>query len=77
MAITYVDGAAVEASSGRMLLTLMSGGDKLQFHIPAHIALTLRHTIMRDGWQVHCAPNAETVSLAAVRARKRREKKQG
>jgi len=56
-----------------MRVTFESGGDQFCFHLPAHIAIMLRETIMRDGWQVLCAPDAETVSLAARRARSKRE----
>jgi hypothetical protein len=56
-----------------MLVAFESGGDAFRFHVPAHVALLFRHRIMADGWQVCCAPDAEVVSLAARRARARRE----
>jgi hypothetical protein len=71
--ILYTEAAAVEATSGHMLVTFTSGGEDFRFHIPAHIALKLRHLIMTDGWQVCCAPDAEVVSLAARRAKAKRE----
>lgn len=71
--IIHVDAATVEATSGHMLITLESGGDQFRFHLSAHVALRLREVIMRDGWQVCCAPDAEIVSLAARRARTKRE----
>lgn len=70
--IIHVDGAAVEATSGQMLLTLQSGGDDFRFHIPPHIALELRQRIMRDGWQVLCVPDADVVALHARKARGKR-----
>lgn len=73
--VLYVEGATVEATSGHMLVTFTSGGDNFRFHLPAHVALRLRHTIMKDGWQVCCAPNAETVSLAARRAKAKRDRR--
>lgn len=73
--ILFVEATAIEANSGHMLLTFTSGGDSFRFHLPAHVALHFRHKIMTDGWQVCCAPNAETVSLAARRAKARRDRR--
>ena len=72
--VLYVEDASVQANSGHMLVTFKSGGDAFRFHLPAHVGVKLREVIMRDGWQVLCAPDAETVSLAARRARAKREK---
>jgi hypothetical protein len=61
--VLYVEGAAVEATTGHMLVTFTSGGDAFRFHLPAHVALTFRHVVMRDAWQVCRAPDAEVVKL--------------
>ncbi|HVI05893.1 MAG TPA: hypothetical protein VM711_07360 [Sphingomicrobium sp.] len=66
----YVDGTSVEATSGRMLVTFRSGGDEFRFHLPANVAITFRANLMRDGWQVMCAPNAEVVKFKLKRRRK-------
>ena len=68
--ILYIEAAAVEATSGRMLLTLTSGGEAFRFHLPANVAIRFRQTIMEDGWQVLCAPNAEVVPFRRKRRRK-------
>jgi hypothetical protein len=68
--VIYVENAKVEATTGRMLVTFTSGGDQFRFHIPAHVALMLREAIMRDAWQVCCAPDADVVHLKPVRRRK-------
>ena len=73
--ILFVEAAAIEANSGHMLLTFTSGGDDFRFHLSAHVALLFRHRIMENGWQVCCAPDAETVSLAARRAKAKRERR--
>lgn len=61
--ILYIDDASVEATSGHMLVTFKSGGDAFRFHLPAHVALRFRHTVMQDAWQVCCVPDAEVVTL--------------
>lgn len=71
--IIYADTATIEATSGHMQVTFSSGGDQFRFHLPAHVAINLREKVMRDGWQVLCAPDAEVVALSARRARARRE----
>ena len=65
--ILFIEGAAVEATSGQMLLTLTSGGEAFRFHLPAHIAIKFRQTILADGWQVLCAPNAEVIPFKRKR----------
>lgn len=71
--IIHTDTVNVEATSGHMLVSFTSGGDEFRFHLPKHVAIHLREKVMRDGWQVLCAPDAEVVSLAARKARQRRE----
>ena len=61
--ITHVDDTKVEATSVHMLVTFHSGGDVFRFHSPAHIALRFRNAVMRDAWQVCCAPDAEMVEF--------------
>ncbi len=61
--VVYVDEAKAEATTGRMLITFISGGDLFRFHLPAHVALRFRQTIMRDAWQVCCVPDADVVTL--------------
>jgi hypothetical protein len=61
--VLYIEEATVEATSGQMLITFKSGGDSFRFHLPPHVALKFRQTIMTDGWQVLCAPDAEVVPL--------------
>jgi len=61
--VILTDAAKVEATSGKMVITFSSGGDDFRFHLPPHVALGFRDTVMRDGWQVCCAPNAEVVRL--------------
>ena len=68
--ILFVEGAAVEATSGQMLLTLTSGGEDFRFHLPANVAIRFREMILVDGWQVLCAPNAEVVPFRPKRRRK-------
>ena len=68
--ILIVEGAAVEATSGQMLLTLTSGGEDFRFHLPANVAIRFRELILADGWQVDCAPNAEVVPFRPKRRRK-------
>lgn len=65
--ILYVEGAAVEATTGHMLVTFKSGDDTLRFHLPGHVALKFRHIIMRDAWQVCCAPGADVVKFRSKR----------
>lgn len=71
--ILYTEAAAIDANSGRMLVTFTSAGEDFRFHLPAYIALLLRERILRNGWQVCCAPNAQTVSLSARRAQAKRD----
>lgn len=73
--ILFTEAAAIEANSGHMLVTFTSGGEDFRLYLPAHVALKLRHRILKDGWQVCCAPNAETVSLAARRDKAKRERR--
>lgn len=61
--ITIVDGARLEATTGHMFVTFESGGDLFRFHLPAHVALRFRQAVMRDTWQVCCAPDAEVVPI--------------
>jgi len=61
--ILYIDDTAVEATTGHMLITLKSGGEDFRFHLPDHIALRFRQAVLRDTWQVCCAPDAEVVPL--------------
>ena len=70
--VVYVDEAKAEATTGRMLITFYSGGDLFRFHLPAHVALRFRQTIMRDAWQVCCVPDAEVVQLNPKQTRKSR-----
>lgn len=61
--VLYIEAATAEATTGQMLVTFTSGGEDFRFHLPAHIALSFRHKVMTDAWQVCCAPDAEIVSL--------------
>lgn len=61
--VLYVEAAVVEATTGRMLVTFSSGGEDFRFHLPANVALKFRNSVMRDAWQVCCAPDAEVVKL--------------
>ncbi|WP_448658295.1 hypothetical protein ACPVPU_12600 [Sphingomonas sp. CJ99] len=72
--IIYTEAADIDATTGRMLVTFTSGGTEYRFHIPADVALRFRHQIMTDGWRVCCAPDADVVSLAARRAKARRDR---
>mgnify|MGYP003383741375 CR=1 FL=1 len=65
--VLHIDGAKVEATTGHMLVTFESGGDAFRFHLPAHVALHFRQMVMRDAWQVCCAPDAEVVNFEAGR----------
>ena len=67
--IHYIDETAVEATTGHMLVTFKSGGDAFRFHLPAHVALQFRQTVLRDAWQVCCSPDAEVVRLKPKRRR--------
>ena len=69
-AILYVKDAAVEATTGQMLVTFNSGGELFRFHLPAHIALKFRQVIIKDAWQVCCAPDADVVQLKPKQRRK-------
>ena len=40
--ILFVEGAAVEATSGKMLLTFTSGGEDFRFHLSANVAIRVR-----------------------------------
>lgn len=68
--ILYVEQTAVEAKTGHMLVTFKSGEDAFQFHLPGNVALAFRHAVIRDAWQVCCAPDAEVVQLDHKRNRK-------
>lgn len=68
--IIYVEEATAQATTGHMVLTFKSGGDTFRFHIPAHEALEFRQVIMRDTWQVCCAPDADVVKFKPKRQRK-------
>ncbi|KTE77784.1 hypothetical protein [Sphingopyxis sp. A083] len=72
--ILYIDETAVEATTGHMLVTFKSGGDALRFHLPAHVALRFRQSVMQDAWQVCCAPDAEVIELKRKRTRKPKAK---
>lgn len=72
--ILYIDETAVEASTGHMLVTFKSGGDAFRFHLPAHVALRFRQSVMQDAWQVCCAPDAEVIELKRTRTRKPKAK---
>lgn len=68
--ILHVDDTRVEATTGHMLVTFTSGGDAFRFRLPASVALLFRQAVMRDAWQVCCAPDAEVVRIARKRPRK-------
>jgi hypothetical protein len=68
--VLFVEDAKVEATTSRMLVTFTSGGDQFRFHIPAHTALKFRERIMRETWQVCCAPNADVVKLKPKKMRR-------
>jgi hypothetical protein len=68
--VLHIDQAEVEATTGHMLVTFKSGGDAFRFHLPGHIALRFRQHVMRDAWQVCCAPDAEVVKLKTKSRRK-------
>ena len=68
--VIYVEETALEASTWHMLVTFKSGGDALRFHLPAHLALRFRHAVMKDAWQVCCAPGAEVIEVKPKRTRK-------
>ena len=72
--ILYIDETAVEATTGHMLVTFKSGGDAFCFHLPAHVALRFRQSVMQDAWQVCCAPDAEVIELKRKPTRKPRAK---
>lgn len=72
--VLYVDGTAVEATTGQMLVTFKSGGDVFRFHLPAHVALRFRRAVMQDAWQVCCAPDAEVVNFQPKRKRRAKAK---
>lgn len=65
--VLYIEAASLEATSGQMLVTFTSGGEDFRFHLPAHIALTFRHKVMTDAWQVCCGPNADVVQIKPTR----------
>lgn len=46
--IVFVEATAVEATTGQMLVTFKSGGDAFRFHLPAHVALRFRQSVMPD-----------------------------
>ena len=71
--IVYVDEAKAEATTGRMLITFHSGGELFRFHLPAHVSLMYRQAIIRDAWQVCCAPNADVVQLMPEQMKKSRQ----
>lgn len=54
--ILHIDKAMAEATTGHMLVTFMSGGEAFRFHLPGHVALRFRQSIMADAWQVCCVP---------------------
>jgi hypothetical protein len=72
--ILYIDETAVEATTGHMLVTFKSGGDAFRFHLPAHVALSFRQSVMQDAWQVCCAPDAEVIELQRKRTQKPKAK---
>jgi hypothetical protein len=74
--VLYIDAASVEATTGRMLITFKSGGDAFRFHPPPNVALRFRETIMKEGWQVLCAPDAELVQFPSAKAKKRRKRQE-
>lgn len=61
--VLFIEAVAVEATSGRMLVTFTSGGDDFRFHLPGHVALGFRQKVMTDAWQVCCAPDAEVIPI--------------
>lgn len=67
--VLYIERAEVEATTGHMLVTFKSGGDSFRFHLPAHVALTFRQSVMQNAWQVCCAPDAEVVKFKSKRKR--------
>lgn len=72
--IIHVEAAGVEATTGHMLISFESGSDAFRFHLPAHVALRFRHAVMKDAWQVCCAPDAEVIELKRKRTSKRKAK---
>ncbi len=68
--VLYIERAEVEATTGHMLVTFKSGGDAFRFHLPAHVALRFRQSVMQDAWQVCCAPDAEVVKFKSKRKRR-------
>lgn len=69
--ILFVDDASADATTGHMLVTFRSGGDEFRFHLPAHVALKFREIVLRNTWQVCCAPNAEVVALKPGRKKRK------
>jgi len=67
--IIFVDSTTVEATSGQMLITFGSGGDNFRFHLPAHTAIRFRNAMLKDGWQIMCAPDADVVPLKPSRGK--------
>lgn len=68
--LVLVEGFTVEATSGRMLVTFQSGGDAFRFHLPPHLGLQFRDKVMRDAWQIVCAPSGEVTKLRSGRQKK-------
>lgn len=68
--VLYIERAEVEATTGHMLVTFNSGGDAFRFHLPAHVALRFRQSVMQDAWQVCCAPDAEVVKFKPKQKRR-------
>lgn len=65
--ILYIEAASVEATTGQMLVTFKSGGEDFRFHLPPNVAIRFRDNVMKDGWQVLCAPDAEVVQFKPKR----------
>jgi hypothetical protein len=61
--ILYIDEASANATTGHMLVTFKSGGDRFRFHLPGNLALRFRQSIIKDAWQVCCQPDAEVVKF--------------
>lgn len=68
--VLYIERAEIEATTGHMRVTFSSGGDAFRFHLPAHVALRFRQSVMQDAWQVCCAPDAEVVKFKSKQKRR-------
>lgn len=67
MATIYTDEVTIDASSDRLLMTITSGDETFNFHLPRAVAIAFEQQVKRNAWPIHCAPDGELVPFKPQR----------